>query len=99
MLKGNVDDETCVITTNWKPNVIVGLNTDLAVLRTRQLLPNLCAVEIEGEIVDWTIQPNPERHEITPEYLLYMKATDQKGTFVPTTGQRWAAASVRLLNN
>lgn len=99
VLKGNVEDEICVITTNWKPNVLVSLNADLANLLTRKLLPNLCAVEIDGKIVDWTILRNQVRHEITPEYLLYLKETDQKGTFVPTTGQRWSAASVRLLND
>jgi len=100
ILKGDARTEVHVITTEWAPKTtVIGLKTDFAKLRKRLLLPNLSAVEIDGEITDWGVIEHLEKNEIMPEYLLYLKQSGHTNTFVPVTGQRWAAASARCLND
>ena len=100
VLKGALDTEVHVITTEWAPKTtVLGLKTDFAKLRKRLLLPNLSAVEIDGYITDWGISEQLDKSEIVPEYLLYLKHSGETNRFVPVSGQRWAAASVRCLND
>ena len=98
VLKGKADDEIEVTTLEWKPNVIVLTNSAFAEFRTHLLLPTLVRVEIDGQVTGYAGSQPLETYKIEPEYLLYLrKANDDK--YVPTTGQRYSAMSVRTLNN
>ena len=100
VLKGETEDEIQVVTTEWKPKTIVlGFRTGFAQLRDRQLLPTLSAVEINGEIAEWGNVDDGNSTKVVPEYLLYLKKSERQNDFVPVTGQRWSAASIRFLNN
>lgn len=100
VLKGESKHEGQVITTEWVPHTVaIGFKSRFAVLRERMLLPNLTAVEIGGKIIDWGMNESFGKNEVVPEYLLYLKHSGHENIFVPVTGQRWAGASVRLLNN
>lgn len=100
VLKGEVRTEINVVTTEWGPkSVVLGLRTRLVKLRKRMLFPNLVAVVLADEVTDWGIMENSEKIEIVPPYLLYLKNTGIENTFVPVTGQRWSADSVRNLDN
>lgn len=99
VLKGEAKREIDVFPLEWKPNVVVLTNTDFAKLRSTLVLPNLVAVEIEGEISDYGIGVGGQRmHTIEPGYLLYLRQIDDGG-FVAASGQRYSGLSVRRLDS
>ncbi|MEM7476572.1 MAG: hypothetical protein AAF483_16415 [Planctomycetota bacterium] len=101
VFKGASKKQVDVITTQWGPNTVaLGLKTNFAVLRSRQQVSDLCAVEVDGQIVGLAPIQHRAQREIIPEYLIYLKHSGQDDDhFVPVTGQRWAGLSVRMLND
>ena len=55
--------------------------------------------DIDGEIVDYAQMQPKATYTIEPEYLLYLRKSDRENTYIPVTGQRYSAASVRILND
>lgn len=98
VLKGAAKDEIEIVTTEWFSKTMrAGVRTNFASLEQRLLLPNLCATEIDDEIVDWRMIEGEEKVYVVPEYLLYLKRTNRENTYTPVTGQRWGGVSVRDL--
>lgn len=98
VLKDAAKDEIEMVTTEWFSKTIrAGVRTNFASLERRLLLPNLCAKEIDDEIVDWRMIEGEEKVYVVPEYLLYLKRTNRENTYTPVTGQRWGGVSVRDL--
>lgn len=95
--------EIDVVTLEWKPDVgVLGAKFDFAELRTEFLLPNLVTVEMDGNITGYANGLFAEAgvidtYKIEPEYLLYLRELDGN-RYVPTTGQRYSAMSVRRLD-
>jgi len=96
LLKGESSDEIDVMTLAWRPDVVVMTSYSFADLRTQLLVPRPTVI-IDGVDRWWESSPI-KTSTIAPEYLLYLTRLDT-GKFVPATGQRYSALSVRTLNN
>ncbi|QDU55726.1 hypothetical protein [Aeoliella mucimassa] len=98
VLKGACGQILHVATSEWKDDVIVMTNSDIARLRPTLRLPLLVGTEIDGVITSYGSSTPIETYDIHPEYLLYLKKY-KDDLYVPVSGQRFSGLSVRLLNN
>lgn len=99
VLKGESAEEIDVMTLQWKPNVVVLIDSDFAAIRQKLLLPSLFrVVKEDGEVTGYGGSQPISVHEIEPEYLLYLRRFDGD-RYVPVSGQRYSGMSVRMLNN
>ena len=99
VLKGEANQFIKVMTIEWTRKNIVLVNSDFAKLPKKCLRPR--PLQIVGEndnVVEYIFDGTVETNEFEPEYILFLQRV-RGDEFIPVTGQRWGALSIRILNH
>jgi len=99
VLKGDPKDVNQIEVFHFKWNddvTVLGLHHSFISFQSRLPRPNIVEVVINDAVVGGGVLSD-EMEWITPEYLVFLNR-DKDGRYIPTSGQRFAGESLRIIN-
>lgn len=98
VLKGGYQDKYFDVLHLHLTNKDTLIDLDFITFQKKLPLPHVAKVVIKDKVVDYSPLHGGKPDIIEPEYLVFLRATEE-GYFIPTTGHRFAKSSFRMLNN